>query len=153
MIISRYLKASPDLAAVALHAERLIALQHLFEVIAPPALAQHCRVANFNQGKLVLHATNTLIAAKLRQVVPTLSEEFSNRGWKVTAIQVAVQDRGFEPAAQAPERPAPLGDAARASLSAFAKNAADPRLRGAVEHLIETARPEQDGVERGEAAD
>jgi hypothetical protein len=139
MIISRYLKASSDLAAVTQHAERLLALQQLFEVIAPPALAQYCRVANFKQGKLVLHAANALIAAKLRQVVPSLSDEFSNRGWKVTAIQVAVQQWGDEP--QKPPQVAPLPPAARARLAAFARSAADPKLRDAVEHLLEAAKP------------
>src|ERR1700688_4540163 len=125
MIISRYLKASSDLAAVTQHAERLLALQQLFEVIAPPALAQHCRVANFKQGKLVLYAANTLIAAKLRQIVPSLSDDFSNRGWKVTAIQVGVQQRGDEPQSTTPAA-VPLGPAARAGLAAFARKAADP---------------------------
>jgi len=146
MIISSYLKAASDLAAVTQHAERLIALQHLFEVIAPPALARHCHVANFKQGKLVLHAANAMVAAKLRQVVPSLSEDLSNRGWKVTAIQVAVQDQSAAPAPP-PPTPAPLGPGARAGLAAFAKNAADPKLRDAVQHLLETAAPEPRGEE------
>jgi hypothetical protein len=144
MFISRYLKASSDLAAVTQHAERLLALQQLFEVIAPPALAQHCRVANFKQGKLVLHAANTLLAAKLRQMVPSLSDEFCYRGWQVTSIQVAVQDRTdtLQTANSRVSPPATLGPAARAGLAAFAQKAADPTLRGAVEHLLEAAGSE-----------
>lgn len=137
MNISNYLKASPELAAVTQHAERLIALQHLFEAVAPPALAQQCRVANFKQGKLVILAANALVAAKLRQVVPSLSDEFSNRGWKVTAIQVGVQDRPLAPPPAA-SMPVPPGANARARLAAFAR-AAEPRLRAAVEHLLRVA--------------
>src|ERR1700691_4307045 len=140
MIISRYLKASPDLAAVTQHAERLLALQHLFEVIAPPALAQYCRVANFKQGKLVLHAANTLVAAKLRRVVPRLSDDFSSRGWQVTAIQVAVQDRteALTAANSRVSAPARLDSAARAGLAAFADTVGDERLRAAVRRLLES---------------
>ena len=139
MIISRYLKVSPDLAAVTQHAERLIALQHLFEAIAPPLLAQSCRVANFKQGKLVLLAANNLLAAKLRQVVPTLSYEFCNRGWQVTAIQIAVQQSGDEP--QTSRSVEPLAPAARAHLAELANQVSDPRLRESLEHLLQTAAP------------
>jgi hypothetical protein len=139
MIISRYLKASPDLAAVAQHAERLIALQHLFEAIAPPMLARSCRVANFKQGKLILHAANTLLAAKLRQVVPTLTDEFCNRGWQVTAILVAVQHSGDEP--QTVRSVEPLPPAARSYLAKFAENVDDPQLRESIRHLLQTAAP------------
>lgn len=139
MNIANYLKASPELAAVTQHAERLIALQHLLEAVAPPALARQCRVANFKQGKLVIHAANAFIAAKLRQMLPSLSDEFSNRGWEITAIQVAVQDQEAAPRpdAQAPSPPSP---AARAGLAEFARSA-EPRLRDAVEHLLRVARP------------
>lgn len=147
MNISNYLKASPDLAAVAQHAERLVELQKLFLTVAPPALALQCRVANFKQGKLVIHAANAFIAAKLRQMVPSLSDEFSNRGWQITAIQVAVQD-GIEAPA---ENPSPagleLGAGARAGLAAFARSAA-PRLRDAVEHLLRVGTRSASASER-----
>jgi hypothetical protein len=142
MKLSSYLKASPELAAVAQHAERLIALQHLFEAVAPPVLARQCRVANFKQGKLVIHAANAFIAAKLRQMVPSLSDGFSNRGWKITAIQVAVQDHADAPQQSAPQ-PALPGPAARALLTRFALSA-DPRLRDAVEHLLRVASSSND---------
>jgi hypothetical protein len=142
MIISRYLKASPDLAAVTQHAERLLELQHFFAAIAPPALAQQCRVANFKQGKLVIHAANALFAAKLRQVIPSLSEEFLNRGWQVTAIQVAVQQSSDEP--QAPVEIAPLPPAARARLAEFSNQINDKHLKASLEHLLEIAAPTEE---------
>jgi hypothetical protein len=150
MIISRYLRASPDLAAVTQHAERLLELQHLFEAVAPPALAQHCRVANFKQGKLVLHAANALVAAKLRQTVPSLCEAFSDRGWQVTAILVAVQQSGDEP--EAVPAVAPLPPAARARLVEFAKQINDQRLKASVAHLLE-ATAQADEKEPDSASD
>jgi hypothetical protein len=144
MNISRYLRTSAELAAVTEHAERLISLQLLFEAIAPPALAQHCRVANFKQGILVILAANNLLAAKLRQVLPSLADEFCYRGWKVTSIQVAVQDREkvLQMADSSPiSPPAPLDPDTRARLQAFAQHAADPKVRGAVERLLQVAGP------------
>src|SRR5262249_12462012 len=137
MNISRYLKASAELAAVAEHAERLLELQHLFEAIAPPALAQNCRIANFKQGVLVILATNAFFAAKLRQFLPSPADEFCHRGCQVTATQVAVQARPppVTPADDPPVAPAP---AARAGLKAFADAAGDARTRRAVERLLDT---------------
>jgi len=149
MNISRYLKASSELAAITQHAERLLALQHLFEAIAPPTLARHCRVANFKQGVLVLLAANALLAAKLRQVVPSLTDEFCNRGWQVTAIQVAVQDRPAEGQPAAPVVPG-LDAGARAELEAFARNAPDSRVKLAVLHLLETSAVDTDKLEHGD---
>src|SRR5271165_2834595 len=148
MNISRYLKTSADLAAITEHAERLISLQHLFAAIAPPALAQHCRVANLKQGILVIHAANNLIAAKLRQVLPSLADEFCYRGWKITSIQVAVQDRAkvLQTADSSPiSAPNPIGEDARAGLAAFANDAADAKLSDAVERLLDAAGPKTEG--------
>jgi hypothetical protein len=143
MKISNYLKASPELAAVAQHAERLIELQHLLGAVMPPALAQHCRVANLKQGKLVLHAANSLVAVKLRQMIPSLAEEFSSRGWKITAIQVGVQ--GYDAAPQhSTEGPSPLSASARTGLAALAHSTADPQLRDALQHLLATASGDSD---------
>jgi hypothetical protein len=143
MKISRYLRTSPELAAVTRHAEQLLALQNLFEAAAPPGLARHCRVANYKQGVLIIHAANALLAAKLRQVVPSLTDEFCNRGWQITAIQVAVQDRA-EASRQTAEAVEPLPASARAGLAAFARMATDQRLKQAVEHLLQHAAPAED---------
>src|SRR5271165_6558010 len=144
MNISRYLKTSADLAAITEHAERLISLQHLFAAIAPPALAQHCRVANLKQGILVIHAANNLIAAKLRQVLPSLADEFCYRGWQITSIQVAVQDRAkvLQTADSSPISPPAAIDAdTRAKLAALASTAGSPTLRGALERLLDAVGP------------
>jgi hypothetical protein len=138
MKISHYLKASPELAAVARHAERLIELQHLLRAVAPPALAQHCRVANLKQGKLVLQAANSLVAVKLRQMIPSLTEEFASRGWEITGIQVGVQDYDAAPQ-HSTAGPAPLSAGARSGLAALAGATTDPQLRDALRHLLAAA--------------
>ena len=143
MKISNYLKTSPELAAVTRHAERLIELQHLLGAVMPPALAQHCRVANLKQGKLVLHAANPLVAAKLRQMIPSLSEALTSRGWQITAIQVGVQ--GYNAASQQfTEGPAPLSTGARAKLAELAGATGDQQLRDALQHLLASSSGESD---------
>jgi hypothetical protein len=144
MKISNYLKTSAELAAVTRHAERLIELQHLLGAVMPPSLARHCRVANLKQGKLVLHAANPLVAAKLRQMIPSLAAAFSSRGWQVTAIQVGVQDYIAAPQ-QSAAGPSPLSRGARATLGALADATADPQLRDALQHLLASSAGESDG--------
>ena len=143
MKISNYLKTSPELAVVTRHAERLIELQHLLVAIMPPALARQCRVANLKQGTLVLLAANSLVAVKLRQMVPSLAEAFSSRGWKITAIQVGVQGSNAAPQHEA-VGPAPLSAGARSELAAFAGATTDPQLRDAVEHLLASSTGRSD---------
>jgi hypothetical protein len=149
MKISRYLKASPELAAVTQQAERLLALQQIFEATAPPGLARHCRVANFKQGVLIILAANALLAAKLRQLIPSLTNDFCNRGWQVTAIQVSVQDQPAS-AENGPSALPELPAAARAELEAFARTAPDPRIRTAVLHLLDAAASGPDKLEHGD---
>jgi len=143
MKISSYLKTSPELAAIAQHAGRLIELQRLLGEVMPPALARQCRVANLKQGKLVLLAANSLVAVKLRQMAPSLAEAFSSRGWQITAIQVGVQET--DAASHHPDDgPAPLTAAARAQLAALAAGTADPELRDALQRLLSVDAREPD---------
>jgi hypothetical protein len=53
----------------------------------------HARVANFRLGKLLIHAENGAVAAKIRQFGPRLASDLSNKEVKVTQIEVRVQAR------------------------------------------------------------
>ena len=64
------------MARLAAHAEHLQKLQQSFEKAVPAMLARSCRVANFKLGVVIIHAENGAAAAKLRQIAPSLSEDF-----------------------------------------------------------------------------
>ncbi|MCC6658025.1 MAG: DUF721 domain-containing protein [Rhodocyclaceae bacterium] len=89
--LDAYLNSAGDLARLSAHAGRLVKLQRVFEQIAPSYLAASSRVANFKSGKVVIHADSGAVAAKLRQMLPSLVDEFSLKGAEVTEIQVKVQ--------------------------------------------------------------
>ena len=59
--------------------------------IAPPQLAQRCALGGFVEGNLTIYADNGAIAAKLRQMLPSLLLKFQAMGYEVTAIRIAVQ--------------------------------------------------------------
>lgn|SRR5574340_1822035 len=89
--LDAYLHTADPLARLRAQAERLIRLQRVFTDIAPASLRDACRVANYKSGKVVIHADNGAVAAKLKQSVPTLVDEFCKRGCEVTEIAVKVQ--------------------------------------------------------------
>lgn len=131
------LKADGGLARLTGHATRLLRLQRVFESAVPRQLVRSARIANLKLGKLIIHADNGGVAAKLKQITPTLVDVFHNEAAEVTVIEVKVQPRH-------PARPRPsdatrnlLGDYAKQGLTSLAdKLPEDSPLRKALRHLV-----------------
>lgn len=140
--------AGPLLGRLAL-TQRICAL--VVEAIGPPARESGCsrpdRVEQ--QGStIVLRASTTATAAKLRQTVPRLLTHLQRRGIQVTQIRVKVQPVAFpggqdigtlEPISVPPGRPAAAGGrdptGPRALAEALSKALPDSPLRRAAERL------------------
>ena len=75
------------------HAEQVISLRQILGDILPANLRRSCEIANYSQGKVVIFAENSAIAAKLKLMAPTLVRDLSKRVAQVTAIEVRVQPR------------------------------------------------------------
>lgn len=139
--LDAYLNSAGGLARLSAHAGRLVKLQRVFEEIAPSFLAASSRVANFKLGKVVIHADSGAVAAKLRQMLPSLIDEFCLKGAEVTEIQVKVQPthaalqqkpRGGRPAVSAP---------AKAGLEQLATDLPeDSPLKEALGRLVRNSR-------------
>jgi len=132
------LKADGGLARLSGHAARLLRLQRLFESAVPKPLARSARVANLKLGKLIVHADNGAVAAKLRQIIPTLVDVFlNNEVAEVTGIEVKVQpreDNRFSPPSASHD---PLGDHAKRGLTSLADRLpSDSPLREALKRLV-----------------
>jgi hypothetical protein len=95
--LQEHLLTAEGTARFAAHAQRLLRFQGLLEASLPATLRGHARVANLRQGKLVIHAANSAVAAKLRQLGPRFAEVFLNDGAKLTQIEVKVQARAPAP--------------------------------------------------------
>lgn len=89
--LQEHLSTAEGTARFAAHAQRLLRLQRLLESVLPPALRNHARVANLRQGKLIIHAANSAVAAKLRQFGPRFADAFLKDGAQFTEIDVRVQ--------------------------------------------------------------
>jgi hypothetical protein len=75
-----FLNQPDGIAPLMPQARRLIELRESLAAILPESLARCCSIANFKQGKVVIFAANGATAAKLKLMLPTLSERLSQRG-------------------------------------------------------------------------
>ncbi len=140
--LDAYLNSADGLARLSAHAGRLVKLQRVFEEIAPSHLAASSHVANFKLGKVVIHADSGAVAAKLRQMLPSLVDEFSLKGAEVTEIRVIVQPSYA--ATQHKSRgksSASVGVTAKVDLQRLADELpGDSPLKEALERLVKHSR-------------
>lgn len=131
------LKADGGMARLTGHASRLLRLQRVFEAAVPRTLVRGARVANLKLGKLIVHADNAAVAAKLRQIVPTLVDVFRREAAEVTGIDIKVQPRTVKrPENRQPPRNG-IGSQAKQGLTSLAENLPkDSPLREALQRLV-----------------
>jgi len=86
-----YLNQPDGIASLMPQARRLIELRGILAAALPESLARSCSIANYKQGKIVIFAANSAVAAKLKLLSPALSEELSKRAVEVTGLEVRVQ--------------------------------------------------------------
>ena len=89
--LENYLEAADGAGKVLAHAKLLIKLAQMYQELAPMHLSQASRLANYKSGIVVIHAVSGAVAAKLRQMAPTLADGFSKRGVECNGVQVKVQ--------------------------------------------------------------
>jgi len=139
--IETCLDADGHIARLTAHAGRLLKLQRIFEQATPAALRHQGRVANLRLGKVVIHATNGAVAAKLKQLAPRLLDLFLNEVPQATEVQVKVQP-GI-PDSTEPKKTAPANISAhgKESLTSLASRLPeDSPLRSALGRLLEKAK-------------
>ena len=67
-------------------------MQEAFMEIIPPQLVEFCALGKFTDGKLTIIVGNGAVAAKLKQILPSLLSKFHTSGYvEVTSIQITVQ--------------------------------------------------------------
>ena len=136
--LENYLEATDGAGKVLAHARLLIKLANLYQKIAPAHLSQASTLANYKSGIIVIHATSGAVAAKLRQLAPSLADGFSKKGIECNGVQVKVQ---------APETNAqsmtstqkPLSIKAEQSLCELRDHLPQSPLRSALENLLARA--------------
>lgn len=124
------------------HARLLLRLSRRFADALPAGLARSARVANYKSGKVVIHADNGAVAAKLRQMSGRLCGELCKGGLQCTEVEVKVQPRRDTPAYPAPTQK-PLSARTAGTLAETAGRLPAGDLRNALQQLLErSARQE-----------
>lgn len=137
-LLENYLDAADGAGKVLTHARRLMKLTHLYEGIAPTHLGQASCVANFKSGVIIIHATSGAVAAKLRQMAPTLVSEFSKRGVQCSEVQVKVQAHEIKGQSRASTQK-PLSLRTGQTLSDLSESLPASPLRSALDTLLKRA--------------
>jgi hypothetical protein len=137
------LREARPLQSLFSEAQRLSLLQQLLESQLEPAALDHCKVAAWREGNLVLIVSDGQWATRLRyrekRLLKQLGElaEFSGLrriSFKVRPPVMAPQSSGHQPSLSA--------DAAK-SIQASAEGISDPQLRAALERLASHAKPDK----------
>lgn len=134
--LENYLESADGAAAIMAHARLLMKLGRLYEEIAPSHLAMASRLANYKSRTLVIHADNGPVAAKLRQLAPTLADGFSQRGIECNGVQVKVQAAKINSQSMASTKK-PLTANARGSIGSLHDALPESPLRSALNTLLE----------------
>lgn len=133
--LEHYLEATDGAGKLMAHARQLVKLTRLFRGIAPPHLHQASTLANYKSGVVVIHAHSGAVAAKLRQLAPTLADGFSRKGVECTGVQIKVQ--APENKAQTPTpTQKPLSASTCGTLEHLCSALPDAPLRQAIEQLL-----------------
>ena len=120
------------------HARLLLKLGQRFEALAPVALRNAARVANYKSGTVVIHADNGAVAAKIRHMSQRLGSELSKGGVECNGIEVKVQPRQI-PCQSTGSHQKPLSGKAFGALSSTLETLPAGPLRQALENLLERA--------------
>jgi hypothetical protein len=135
------LREARPLKAIFSHAQRLAHLQRLLESQLQPAAREHCHVASWREGTLLLVVTNGHWATRLRYQQKRLQrqlvefKEFAN----LTRLQLKVQPAVTISATTGQARD--LSASAAESISATAEGISDPKLKAALERLAAHCKP------------
>lgn len=138
---SALLREAKPLRALFSEARRLSRLQELLEGQLQPAAREHCKVASWRDGTLLLIVTDGHWATRLRYQERRLLRQLQTMEpfTGLNRILFRVQPPAHSPR---PSRPAPeLSPQAADSLQAAAQGISDPRLKAALERLASHARP------------
>jgi hypothetical protein len=128
-----FLNQADGIAALMPQAERLIKLREILSSLLPESLARRCSVANYKQGRVLIFASNGATAAKLKLMLPALTEQISRRAMEVTGLEVAVQAPRSEN--QVPEKTAKISTEAASGLAELCEQLPDSELKSVLSRI------------------
>jgi hypothetical protein len=99
--LDRILSADDELQPLLTKAHELRVLSGLVHCFLSVDVAAEARVVNFKDSQLVLAASNSAAAAKLKLLAPALVRFLTERRWQVNSVSIRVQPSMARAPAQA----------------------------------------------------
>lgn len=134
--IDRFLSAEGDFQPVIAKAREIEALSKLLEGFLPSELSPLARVANFKDGRLVIHAANGPAAAKLKLLSESLAAYISEQRSQVNSVSVRVQPGDGKMVDAAPQKIARFSDQALHELLALYQRLPTSEFRNSLKSLL-----------------
>lgn len=133
------LSGMPSHKGLFVSANQIIEIQHVFLRIISPQLAKRCVIGKFSDGMLIIYADSSAIAAKLRQITPSLLDKL---GSQVVSIQIVVNARCRKNSMNISSKQYPqLSQSAAQDLHQLALVIPASPLRTAIESLLNNCKP------------
>lgn len=128
--------------SVVLAAQRLIALQTVIERALPRAMQTGFAVAGISANELTILANNAALAAKLRQMQPSIVKEAELAGWKIDSLKIKVATRpNTPPVTKYAKQARPLDQTDLDHFEALSENLDAGPLADAVRRLLSRHSP------------
>ncbi|MCO8162111.1 DUF721 domain-containing protein [Pseudomonas sp. LJDD11] len=135
------LRDAKPLRAIFRQAERLTHLQRLLESQLQPAAREHCRVASWREGCLLLVVTDGHWATRLRYQQRRLQRQLVMFDEFASLMRIQFKVQPPSPPQGAATHTIDLSISAAENIQATAEGISDPKLRAALERLASHATP------------
>lgn len=134
--IGSLLGTSDTLKALSARTRRLQELQTLYIGSAPRELAGSSRVKDCRTGTLLVSADNAAVAAKLKQLAPSILASIRKTEGEITGIRIEVQVTGAAFERRRKSQKIALSPDALEKMDGLAKRVEDEGLRNALTRLV-----------------
>ena len=138
------LRDAKPLKAIFGHAKRLAHLQRLLESQLQPAAREHCHVASWREGSLLLIVTDGHWATRLRYQQKRLQRQLQAFDEFASLTRILFKVQPPTVLAKVAGHTLDLSENAAQTIQATAEGITDPALRAALERLASHAKPKPD---------
>lgn len=131
------LNESPEDHSLSHQINKLNEAQQIFSSIIPAQLIKHCTLGLPSDERLIIFAENGAVAARLKQLSPSLLRKAQKFGFEITSIQIAVQAyRHIHKADKSQIKKRQLSQSGKENLSQLAISLPASELKSAIESLL-----------------
>ncbi|MEG0859056.1 MAG: DciA family protein [Pseudomonas sp.] len=137
------LREARPLKALFSQAQRLAQLQKLLDSQLQPAAREHCHIASWREGTLLLIVTDGHWATRLRYQQKRLQRQLQTLDAFASLTRILFKVQPPTTQSRAATHTADLSTRAAESIQATADGISDPKLRAALERLASHARDKE----------